>query len=186
MPNTVKTLRNERYYEQHKNRIRQRRCQHYWDNPEKARSATRTYYQSHKEEYNEYRRNWRVQNPDKVKVQAQRAKIRNPEKFILRFENLKQWVQEQGGTAIFSARRRARMRGLLSTLTPEQWKAIKAAYRYRCAYCRQKKPLTQDHIIPAKKGGEHTIHNIVPACCECNSRKATGHPPTAKLRVLLF
>jgi len=186
MLDTTKALRNKRYYSQHRDKIRQYRRQHYWNDPERARAATRVYYQAHKEEYNEYRREWRARNPDKIKAETQRAKRYNPEKWMLRLEKLNCWVQKYGSTAVFSARRRARMRGLLSTLTPAQWKAIKVAYRHRCAYCGRKKPLTQDHVIPVKKGGEHMAHNIVPACRSCNSQKATGHPPVPTLTLILL
>jgi 5-methylcytosine-specific restriction endonuclease McrA len=72
--------------------------------------------------------------------------------------------------------RRARMANVSVDLTAHQWKAIKVAYRNRCAYCRRKRPLTQDHLIPISKGGEHTASNIIPACRPCNSRKGAGAP----------
>lgn len=31
--------------------------------------------------------------------------------------------------------------------------------------------MTVDHTIPVSKGGEHSPHNVVPACIECNSKK---------------
>lgn len=61
-------------------------------------------------------------------------------------------------------------------LTEVQWLAIKAAYRYRCAYCGKRKALTQDHIVPVSHGGEHTASNIVPACQSCNSSKGARLP----------
>jgi 5-methylcytosine-specific restriction endonuclease McrA len=60
-------------------------------------------------------------------------------------------------------------------LTKEQWQAIKKHYGYRCVYCRRKmQRLTQDHITPLSNGGSHTLHNVVPACQACNSRKKNG------------
>ena len=71
-------------------------------------------------------------------------------------------------------RRRARKAGLPDTLTRSQWGAIKAAYKGCCAYCgKEVERLTQDHVIPIKKGGGTTADNIVPACRPCNSRKGT-------------
>jgi 5-methylcytosine-specific restriction endonuclease McrA len=67
--------------------------------------------------------------------------------------------------------RRARMKGVFADLTTEQWREIKASYNQRCAYCHERKPLTQDHVIPISKGGPHSAWNIVPACRSCNSRK---------------
>ncbi len=78
-----------------------------------------------------------------------------------------------------SARRRARKLNCeINDLTAAQWREIKAAYRFRCAYCHEKKPLTMDHVIPLVDGGNHTASNVVPACWPCNSRKHTGPPPT--------
>lgn len=79
--------------------------------------------------------------------------------------------------ALKAARRRARARSVLRTLTLAQWREIKDAYGHRCVYCRRKmKHLTMDHIIPLIKGGAHTAQNVVPACRSCNSRKRDGGP----------
>jgi hypothetical protein len=60
-------------------------------------------------------------------------------------------------------------------LTRAQWDAIKAAYDYRCIYCGQRGiPLTKDHLTAFIVGGEETVHNIVPACSPCNTRKKHG------------
>ena len=62
-------------------------------------------------------------------------------------------------------------------LTRAQWEVIKAIYDYRCVYCGKKsKRLTQDHITPISKGGNHTASNVVPACGSCNSKKGTKAP----------
>lgn len=82
-------------------------------------------------------------------------------------------------------RRRVRIAGVKSTLTLTQWNAIKAAFGFRCAYCRLSKPLTQDHITPISKGGDHTVHNVVPACQRCNASKHAGPPPTVVQPLLL-
>jgi len=43
---------------------------------------------------------------------------------------------------------------------------------YTCQYCGQKnKPLTLDHVIPRRLGGEHSWKNLVTACTTCNHRK---------------
>lgn len=85
------------------------------------------------------------------------------------------------------ARWRARKRGAsVSTLTTQQWREILAAYDHRCVYCSRKmQRLTQDHLLPLSKGGEHTVHNVVPACRSCNSRKKAG-PPLKPVQPLLL
>lgn len=57
------------------------------------------------------------------------------------------------------------------SLTPTQWEQIKKNYNYLCAYCHKSRTLTQDHVIPLSKGGQHIASNIVPSCRSCNSRK---------------
>ena len=63
-------------------------------------------------------------------------------------------------------------------LNRSEWEAMKAAYKFQCAYCGEKSQrLTQDHVVPWHKGGRTTVDNIVPACKSCNSKKRTGPPP---------
>lgn len=57
------------------------------------------------------------------------------------------------------------------TLTADEWKQIKRQFKYRCAYCGEKKPLTRDCIIPISKGGSYTKLNVIPACIHCNCSK---------------
>jgi len=68
-------------------------------------------------------------------------------------------------------RRRARLKGATGSFTSQEWSELVKAYNNRCAYCKKRKKLTVDHIIPLSKGGTNTIENIVPACGGCNSRK---------------
>jgi 5-methylcytosine-specific restriction endonuclease McrA len=71
---------------------------------------------------------------------------------------------------------RARQRQApVNDLTAAQWREIKAAYNFQCAFCgKTSQRLTQDHLTPLSKGGSHTVMNVVPACQSCNSRKSAG------------
>lgn len=70
---------------------------------------------------------------------------------------------------ITARRRHQRGRG---DFTGAQWLALLERHNRTCAYCgRSDRPLTQDHLIPLCRGGEHTADNIVPACLPCNLRK---------------
>jgi len=86
---------------------------------------------------------------------------------------IKKYFQTEKGKANMArvgAKRRA-AKGILSTLTDNEWVGIKRQFKGRCVYCGEVKPLTMDHIIPLSKGGHHVKENIVPACKTCNSIK---------------
>lgn len=56
----------------------------------------------------------------------------------------------------------------------QDWRELKKAYNYTCAFCHKREPeikLTEDHIIPLSKGGSDFIENIQPLCRSCNSGK---------------
>ena len=47
-------------------------------------------------------------------------------------------------------------------------------HSFKCYYCGvpgSKTELECDHLIPVAKGGTNDLHNLVPACAECNSGK---------------
>lgn len=67
--------------------------------------------------------------------------------------------------------RRARKLGAATTLTPQEWEAILEAAGRACIYCGSRKQITQDHLIPLSRGGQHTAENVAPACWPCNASK---------------
>lgn len=140
----------------------------YAANPRPAKARASKYYQEHREEILA-RKSWQT-SERKAYNKAWRAV--HPRAYGER-------------DALYCARRYARKRGLLDTLRLEQWQAIKAAYKYCCAYCGKKTKLEQDHIIPLTKGGGTTPDNIIPSCRSCNSRKHTSLP-SIPVKVLMF
>lgn len=92
--------------------------------------------------------------------------------------------REQHETKSARIRRLAIFNTVAPLLTKEEWEWIKQRYYQRCAYCRQIKPLTKDHILPLSKGGQHTKANIIPACKSCNSRK--GNRPAMHYNPVYF
>ncbi len=42
-----------------------------------------------------------------------------------------------------------------------------------CQYCKSKKNLTIDHVIPKSRGGKSTWENLVTACRRCNTSKGS-------------
>lgn len=75
----------------------------------------------------------------------------------------------------YSSQRRAReVAAPINDFTAEQWEALCKAARYRCCYCGAKgtaETLQPDHLTPYNDKGSNTLHNILPCCGSCNSRK---------------
>lgn len=57
-------------------------------------------------------------------------------------------------------------------VSERDWERLVARYQGRCAYCGVRPDeLTMDHVVPAARGGRHSIGNILPACRSCNGAK---------------
>lgn len=55
---------------------------------------------------------------------------------------------------------------------------------FTCQYCgKEPKDLTLDHVMPRRRGGQHTWENVVSACPPCNHRKAGRTPAEAAMRL---
>src|SRR5580765_799511 len=66
----------------------------------------------------------------------------------------------------------ARSVGAEGSFTEQEWLDLIARYKYRCLRCKNKVPLTIDHVVPLSKGGSNYISNIQPLCSGCNSYKS--------------
>ena len=86
---------------------------------------------------------------------------------------------------ISRARRVSRKKGVPTSLTTAEWNFVLGYYDHRCAYCGKPETetgtLAQEHVYPISRGGGYTIHNIVPSCSSCNSRKSARTPEEAGL-----
>lgn len=72
---------------------------------------------------------------------------------------------------------KARRRANGGKLTAHGWRLLRDIFRQKCVYCGKHKPLEQDHVVALRRGGAHALHNIVPACRNCNAKKATNSLP---------
>ena len=50
---------------------------------------------------------------------------------------------------------------------------IKYSFGGLCAYCRDKRATTIDHLKPRCRGGSNLRSNLVPACIDCNHSKGS-------------
>ena len=175
--------------------------------PEKTHMTQQAYYEAHREElllkrqqwYQEHReescaraRAWQLANPHQKKAtsaawyQTHKDEIRL--KLIhLRDTDPERYAQYRAMSRASEQRRRARKSGSATvTLTRYEWELLKAHYQFQCVYCHTKpKTLTQDHLTPLSKGGEHTLWNVVPACRSCNAKKHIGPVPVPVQPLLL-
>ena len=56
---------------------------------------------------------------------------------------------------------------------------------HTCQYCGVRSvPMTIDHIISRKKGGEDTWDNLVAACVPCNTRKGNHFPREVQMALV--
>lgn len=123
------------------------------------KSYMKVWQKTHKEWISNYRKEWLVLNPDKK------------EKFYLYKQEWRKKHPEN--EKLTQERRKANLLGAkINDFTVNQWVELLELFNSCCAYCGGYfSNLTQDHIIPLSRGGNHTKENIVPACISCNCRK---------------
>ncbi len=151
---TCKKRRHHEHYEQNKKHYNEVSTRWQQAHPEHRQKQ----YRKHKESYLEVRKKWYQDNKEKQRESLREWRRNNPDKRAA--QNYKSRAARAGVT--------------VNTLTSKEWSLIKAAYGGKCAYCGKKTRLTQDHITPISKGGNHDVSNVVPACGSCNSKKGTG------------
>ena len=163
-------LAEQRYSKAHPDRVLEKNRAYRAANKEKVQAQRKARYEAHKGESVNRTRIWREAHREYARSYQRAYGKAFPE--VIRAA---------------SARRRALRSGAQATLTLAQWRAIVLAYKGRCAYCGVKsETLTQDHVIPLSKGGQHVAENVVPACMPCNAHKHAGPPPLIpSLRLLL-
>jgi 5-methylcytosine-specific restriction endonuclease McrA len=159
--------------------------------PHKDPEARREYHRAymaryraeHGDEDRQYHRQWRAANPGVSAGYSRRWYERNRERLLAHEAELER-QRRDGRTRTREARyraehperyvernrrRRDRMGGLV--VTERDKRRLLSRYCGNCAYCGTQKATTWDHVIPLKRGGRHSIGNLLPACLSCNLRK---------------
>ncbi len=159
----------------------------YESNIESEKLYRKLYYQSHKELYKGIHKRWKSEHPDKMKeyqkkyvennVDKVREAVRKSQKKnIDRVKGyIKKWFEDNPlKRKEYHQNRRARTIGNGGTVSSLDWKSILSFYGNVCLCCgRSDVKLTQDHVVPLKLGGIHSVDNLQPLCGICNSRKST-------------
>jgi len=158
-----------RYRANHREKLLADKKEYYLKNTEHCKKLSKEYYETHRESLRKASKEWVKNNPEKVKASC-RKRYENHKEHILKVA--KAWKDSHRDAVNTQwQRREAKKKSLIATLTKEQWEAIKNEFDNCCAYCGEKKPLTQDHFVPVSKDGEYTTNNIIPACSKCNCNK---------------
>jgi len=123
-------------------------------------------------------RRWRASNPERNRANTLAWQAAHPEAYVTRRDtggarsSTHKWSAAHPERVLAKARRRrARIARVLATLTPKEWEAILDAAGHACIYCGSRKQITQDHLMPISRGGNHTAENVAPACAPCNQSK---------------
>ncbi len=153
------------YRERNRKQLREGSNEHYANNREYILAKHRERYATNREHKLAMNRDWYRHNTARRRATAKQWEKNNKERMSF-LHNRK------------SLNRRALLDLTVNLLSFEQWNNIKAAYENRCAYCNKNfQRLTQDHVIPISKGGQHISQNVVPACRSCNSKKSNNNAP---------
>ena len=181
--------RNRAAYAKHGDRWKPTRLAH--QKTHRARQYQRAYRKKHRERLKASHRAYWAKHRARLKA-ANLAYYRTPEAKARR-EQYDQTPERRAGRlaaqrrfreanigkiAKWNAIRRVREDAAIGTFTSADWHKLMAKYDYRCRYCRKRKRLEIDHVIPLARGGRHDKSNIVPACARCNrSKGARGDWP---------
>lgn len=139
-------------------------------NRERLLQQERDHHQSRKSDRNSARRSRYATHSDSERAAAKERYWRNPDS---RIASAIDWAQSnpERRQAHRSTRKAAKRAAGVYLFTGQDWLRLCRRFNDLCAYCGQKKPLTQDHVVPIARGGHHALGNILPACMSCNSSK---------------
>lgn len=154
--------------------------------PGRQAELSKAWHESHPEEDAAYDKEYREAHAQEIAEREREYNRANRVK-ISAAQNARRQAHPEIVLTMNQRRRARKASAAINDLTHAQWVEIQAAFNHCCAYCgkRAKGHLTQDHITPLAKGGNHTVSNVAPACGLCNSRKGTRNVPVPVQPLLL-
>lgn len=125
---------------------------YYWENPEAFRIRSKVWASQHKDEIAVKNYLYKSANAEYLNQLTKQWRAANPEKVIEQNNRRRQRMSNNGMFFI----RPKEIRRLLSQ---------------PCFYCGAPSEHL-DHVVPIKRGGVHSIGNLLPACAPCNQSKS--------------
>lgn len=148
--------------------LRVKKAAWYQNNP----TYSKAHYEANRERYREQHKAWQQNNPERLRTYRRAYEEANFERYR---EQRRFWERTHPEyRAVRKAKRRAREKNAGGSFTLEQWKMLKAHYKWTCLRCGKREPeitLSADHVVPVSKGGTSDIDNIQPLCLSCNKSK---------------
>jgi 5-methylcytosine-specific restriction endonuclease McrA len=158
-----------RYAARHPERIKAKDARYKATHRQKFDAYQAAYFLAHRKQKQDYRRS----HKHSVKSANRRYSKSHPE--VLR--------------AIAAKRRAVKMQATIGDIKAiAKWeKRWRTKRPVTCYWCGKKNPGTEchaDHVIPLRKGGAHSLANLVISCAACNRRKHDALLPAwnAKLK----
>lgn len=154
-------------------------------NIEKVHAYHRQWYKENKEKAQHHKEKWRLKNPNYDTEQSRQWRIAHPKQYKKTrhayFERTREAHRQRE-----RAYRARKQDATVEDVTARGWLEIVQAYDSRCVYCGEvcDSP-SMDHVIPISQGGAHSYDNILPACLDCNRKKAARTPEQADMPIIL-
>lgn len=133
------------------------------------------YYKKNGKKLITYRKQYCKKNRAAISENKRENYRKNREKIL---ENQKEYFKTSNGKLAqirSSHNRRALFKKECSDMSSARWDTILQSQNNKCNLCHkrftQKRPPTQDHILPISKGGSLQSWNIQALCLSCNASK---------------
>jgi 5-methylcytosine-specific restriction endonuclease McrA len=112
-------------------------------------------------------RQWYLENKDRRQKTVQAWRLANKDKIDKASASWTKANGERKSSHYHARKARLRSNGVYQISAKE----LKRIYLSSCFYCGAKENITQDHVVPIHRGGQHSIGNLIAACQKCNSSK---------------